>query len=266
MELLLRRAGRGLGFARLSQYGWARKTFLVVAALLGSAAFAAGANLAGRYALWQVVRACLLDKATTGAPLPCLEVDTSDGEARGWAVLRPPIGAPDTILTPTRRIAGIEDPLLYASDVPNYFALAWTARRWLAKADGGAPADERVALAVNSRLARSQDQLHVHIGCLAARFSHSLDEHALGPTSAVWFRGPDIAPGLELWTYRSGVKDWARLEPFRLARALVGEEKALARVTLAAAPVRGEIVVFALKSRPGGWYASAEDVIDARCR
>jgi CDP-diacylglycerol pyrophosphatase len=265
MELLLRRAERGLAFARLSQYGWVRKTLLVVAALLGSAAFAAGANLAGRYALWQVVRACMLDKATIGAPLPCLEVDTSEGEARGWVVLRPPIGAPDTILAPTRRIVGIEDPSLYAPDVPNYFALAWAARRWLVTADGGAPADDRVALAVNSGLARSQDQLHVHIGCVAARFSRSL-EHALGPASATWFRGPDIAPGLELWSYRSGVKDWARLEPFRLARTLVGEEKALARVTLAAAPIRGEIVVFALKSSSGGWYASAEDVIDAKCR
>jgi CDP-diacylglycerol pyrophosphatase len=265
MELLLRRAGRGLAFARFSQYGWARKTCLVVAALLGSAAFAAGANLAGRYALWQVVRACLLDKATTGSPLPCLEVDTSEGEAAGWVVLRPPIGAPDTILAPTRRIFGIEDPSLYAPDVPNYFALAWAARRWLVTADGGAPADDRVALAVNSRLARSQDQLHVHIGCVAAHFSHSL-EHALGPANATWFRGADIAPGLELWSYRSGVKDWARLEPFRLARTLVGEEKELARVTLAAAPIRGEIVVFALKSNPGGWYASAEDVIDSKCR
>jgi CDP-diacylglycerol pyrophosphatase len=193
-------------------------------------------------------------------------VDTSDGEARGWAVLRPPIGPPDTILTPTRRIIGIEDPTLYAPDVPNYFALAWAARHWLANADGGAPADDRVALGVNSRLARSQDQLHVHIGCFAERFAHSLDEHALGPASGAWFRGPDLGAGLELWSYRSGVKDWARLEPFRLVRTLVGDEKALARVTLAAASIRGEIVVFALKSHPGGWYASADDVIDARCR
>ncbi len=266
MELLLKRAGRGLLFARLSQYGWVRKTVLVVAALLGSAAFAAGANLASRYALWQVVRACMLDKTTTGSPLPCLEVDTTGGEARGWAIVRPPFGVPDTILTPTRRIVGIEDPLLDAPDVPNYFALAWAARHWLTTADGGAGADDRVALVVNSRLARSQDQLHVHIGCVTARFSHSLEERALGPASATWFRGPEMAPGLEVWSYRSGVKDWARLEPFRLARTLVGEEKALARVTLAAAPVRGEIVVFAFKSRAGGWYASAEDVIDTRCR
>jgi CDP-diacylglycerol pyrophosphatase len=265
MELLLRRAGRGFGFARLSQYGWARKTLLVVAALLGSAAFAAGANLASRYVLWQVVRACMLDKATTGAPLPCLEVETSDGDARGWVVLRPPIGAPDTILVPTRRIAGIEDHLLYAPNVPNYFALAWAARHWLAKSDGGAPADDRVALAVNSRLARSQDQLHVHVGCLTQRFSRHLDEHALGPASAEWVRGRDIAPGLEFWSYRSGVKDWAQLEPFHLARALVEDEKTLARVTLAAALFHGEIVVFALKSRPSGWYASADDVIDAKC-
>lgn len=262
MELLLRRAGRRAWFPRLSEYGWARRAFLVIAALLGSAALAAGANLAGRYALWQVVRACVLDEATTGSPLPCLEVQTADGDARGWAVLRPPFGDPDTILIPTRRIVGIEDPALQAADTPNYFELAWAARHWLQ----AAPPDDRIALAVNSRLARSQDQLHVHIGCLAASFAPRLDGRALGPATGIWFRAADMAPGLEIWTYRTGRKDWAGLEPFRLARALSPDDPSLARMTLAAAPIHGEFVIFALKSRPGGWYASAEDVIDAHCR
>ena len=264
MDTLTQTPAAPLAYPRFRRNGLGRKLLLGAAALLGSAAIAAGANFASRHALWNVVRACTLDAAATGQPLPCLEVDVSQGEAQGWAVLRPPLGRPDTILTPTRAIVGLEDPSLQASDTPNYFALAWAARRWLAKSDGATPSDERVALAVNSRLARSQDQLHVHIGCLNAGFSQQL-EAALGPKPREWRRGADMAPGLEFWTYRSGGKDLSRLDPFRLARALVGDAGALSRVTLAVAPRKDEFVVVALRSRPNGWYAAAEDVVDARC-
>ena len=54
---------------RLSEIGWGRRMLLIVGALVGSAAVAYAANVAGRAALWQVVRACTLDQATTGSPL-----------------------------------------------------------------------------------------------------------------------------------------------------------------------------------------------------
>lgn len=244
-----------LGRLRLSQFGWGRRAALIAAALIGSAAVGYAGNRASRHALWQVVQACALDKAMTGSALPCLEVGD------GYAVLRPPFGKPDTILTPTQRIVGIEDPLLQRPETPNYFALAWEARRWLTPA----PPPERAALAVNSRQARWQDQLHIHIGCLVPQFAGRLGNRALGPQTGVWFRAPDMAPGLELWTYRTGTKDWTGLAPFRLLQPLVGDAAGMARTTLAAALIGGELVLAALRSRPGGWYASAEDVIDARC-
>lgn len=239
---------------RLSELGWGRRIALVAAALVGSAAVAYAANLAGRNMLLQVVRACALDQATIGSPLPCLE--TNIGE--GFAVLRPPVGAPDTILAPIKPIKGVEDPQLQAPDAPNYFALAYGARRW------AVPERQRVALAVNSRLARSQDQLHVHIGCLSREFSGRLSDGALGPRAAEWFRAGDMAPGLELWTYRGG-RDIAALAPFHLLKGLLGDEKALARTTLAVVETPSDFVVVAMRSRPGGWYAAAEDVVDARC-
>ena len=253
------RPARLTGRPRFREFGWARRTVLVAMALVGSAALAYGANLAGRTALWQVVRACMLDKTTMGSPLPCLEVSLDDG----FAVLRPPIGQPDTILTPTRRIVGIEDPALQAPDAPNYFALAWSARRLLP--GRVAPADDRVALGVNSVLARSQDQLHIHIGCLTPSFAERLRARGLGPKAGVWFRGPDLGKKLELWTFRSGSKDASGLEPFRLARELVGDERSLSRTTLGVITAGGEFVVVALRSRPGGWYAAAEDMLDLGC-
>jgi CDP-diacylglycerol pyrophosphatase len=154
---------------------------------------------------------------------------------------------------------------LQAPDAPNYFALAWDARHWLDSSDGTAPPDDRVALAVNSRMARSQDQLHVHIGCVAATFAPRLQARALGPARDAWFREPDMGPGLEVWTYRTGAKDWRALEPFRLLRTLVSDQRAVQRTTLAVASTPSEFVVVALRSRPGGWYAAAEDILDAKC-
>jgi CDP-diacylglycerol pyrophosphatase len=258
MSTLVTRAARPSIFS-LSRYGWGQRVLLVALALIGSAAFAYAANLASRNALWQVTRVCALDRETTGSPMPCLEVNLADGRAHGYAVLRPPFGRPDTILTPTARVVGLEDPFLQGEDAPNYFALAWDARRWLAPE----PASERVALAVNSRLARSQDQLHVHIGCLSPDFMDRL-KGGVGPKPGVWFRGPDMAPGLEFWTYRSG-KDVSALAPFRLLKSLVGDAAAMRRTTLGVAQWKGEFVVAAMRSRPGGWYAAAEDMINGGC-
>jgi CDP-diacylglycerol pyrophosphatase len=250
---------------RLSEYGWGRKAFLIFAALIGSAAFAYAANLASRTALWQVVRVCTLDQTTRGSPLPCLEVSVADGVERGFVVLRPPFGEPDTILTPTRRIIGLEDPQLGEANLPNYFAFAWAARRWLAASDKPAPDDARVALAINSRLARSQDQLHIHIGCLAPSFAQTLHLQALGPQARDWRRGNDMAPGLELWTWRSGAKDFRDFDPIATLREKFGDETALRRTTLGVVQTASEFVAVALISRPGGWYASAEDLIESRC-
>jgi CDP-diacylglycerol pyrophosphatase len=259
MALPASRSSPRLGRLRLSEYGWSARIALIAAALLGSAALAYAANIVRRNALWHVVQACALDKKLTGSPLPCLEVSGSGAD--GYVVLRPPIGEPDTILAPTRRIAGLEDPFLQTAKAPNYFALAWDARRWLSPE----PTPQRAALAVNSRLARSQDQLHVHIGCLDPEFAGRLGDRALGPATGIWFRAPDMAPGLELWTYRTGTRDWSALSPFRLLKPLVGDVAALRRTTLAGALIGDELVLTALRSRPGGWYASAEDILDPKC-
>ena len=81
------------------------------------------------------------------------------------SLLRPPL-LQDLILVPTRRIVGIEDPFLQSPEAPNYFDAAWRARSFLKGANGQAPDREAVALVANSAFVRTQDQLHIHVGCL----------------------------------------------------------------------------------------------------
>ena len=107
----------------------------IAAAVTAVTAFATLATGLDRLALWQVVRACVADYKLTGAPFPCLEVDLSAGEERGDVVLRPPL-LHDTILAPTRKIVGIEDPFLQSPEAPNYFDAAWRARSFLKGPDG----------------------------------------------------------------------------------------------------------------------------------
>jgi CDP-diacylglycerol pyrophosphatase len=84
---------------------------------------------------------------------------------------------------PSNRLSGVESPLLYRPDTPNYIAQAWHNRDLLDRRNGRPLPHDVVSLTVNSQYRRSQDQLHVHISCttreLRARLLAAQDE--LGP-------------------------------------------------------------------------------------
>ena len=152
-----------------------------------------------RGALWQVVRTCVAVHALTGAAFPCLEVNISDGDERGYVILRSPLGKPDIILSPTRKIVGVEDPSLSTLDAPNYFEDAWNARGFLYDAHRKPLARDDVAVGVNSRYSRSQDQLHIHIGCVSREARQTIRTIAPELSENKWVRIPETIRGLSLW-------------------------------------------------------------------
>jgi CDP-diacylglycerol pyrophosphatase len=120
-------------------------------------------------ALWTIVHGrCVPDKQQHGDPAPCAAVELTHGVERGYAVLKDINGTTQYLLVPTRRITGIEDAALLAPDAVNYFDAAWNARSFVDKAAGRQLPDDALSLAVNSVLARSQNQLHIHIDCIHA--------------------------------------------------------------------------------------------------
>ena len=127
-----------------------------------------------RGVLWRVVQACVADHSLTGAPFPCLEVDTAGGPERGYVVLRAPFVRSHTVVAPMVQTIGIEAPRLRGQNAPNYFDDAWAARGYATKGLARAPGRADFALAVNSRVGRSQDQLHIHIDCIRARVRDAL--------------------------------------------------------------------------------------------
>ncbi len=241
----------------------------VAAALTATTAFATFAIGLDRMALWQVVRACVADFKLTGSPFPCLAVDLSGGEERGSVVIRPPL-LQDLILAPTRMIVGIEDPFLQSPGAPNYFDAAWRARSFLKGADGQAPDREAVALIANSAVARGQDQLHIHVGCLIPSARRALAGAAPAVPIGEWVRIGAVIPHQVFWATRIRVLSDA--EPFRLAaEAFADKVRDRGQLTVGVAGVRvegdDEFLIFAsYVGAPHAWGpVGADDLLDRDC-
>ena len=232
-----------------------------------------------RGALWKVVQTCVANHALTGRDFPCLEVNVSGGAERGYVILRPPLARPDVILAPTRKIVGIEDPSLLISGAPNYFEDAWNARDFLSKAHRKPLGREDVALAVNSRPTRSQDQLHIHIGCLSSQAKQTLQALAPDLPANRWVRigkplnlgAPAQSPGF--WGRRVDQETLAGVNPFRLAaegRPDLGANRSRLMIVVAGirlADGRGGFVLLAAHNDSAGPsdQLSAEDFLDNSC-
>ena len=123
-------------------------------------------TLSQRGVLWHVVQTCVAAHDLTGLSFPCLSVETAQGVERGYAVLRAPLEKSHIIVSPTVRTIGIEADRLRGAGAPNYFADAWASRQYAIEGLARAPGRADLALAINSRFGRSQDQLHIHVDCI----------------------------------------------------------------------------------------------------
>src|SRR5689334_17150109 len=170
--------GPRLSSAHLSWTRWrcpaaVRVTLVLALLLLVSYTWAADPD-----ALWNIVHGqCVPDQQEHDNPKPCAMVALQDGLERGYAVLKDLRGAAQFLLIPTARISGIERPKLLVSDAPNYFAAAWQARSYVdARAHRILPR-ESISLAINSRVSRTQNQLHIHIDCIRTDVRDALRKH-----------------------------------------------------------------------------------------
>ena len=249
----------------------------LIAALCVAAAFALALQGAGgtafRGVLWKVVRTCVANSRLTGSPFPCLEVNLAGGMARGYIVLRSPVGEPDLILSPTRRSIGVEDPSLREPGAPNYFADAWKAQSYLGARRRGPLAHGDIGLAVNSRVSRTQDQLHIHIGCLTRdadrtvrALAPELDDHEWRPIAG-------RIHGLRFWGRLIDQDTLEGVNPFQLAAlagAAKGDDGSDLMIVAAGATLghgREGFVLLASRDDPNAVTPkyTAENFLDPRC-
>jgi CDP-diacylglycerol pyrophosphatase len=150
-------------------------------------------------ALWAIVHGqCVPNLYEHHDPAPCAQADLSRGEDRGWVVFKDSEGYRQYLLMPTAHIPGIESPELLAPGATNYFGVAWQARAFVEQRAGGTVPRDWMSLAVNSSVARSQNQLHIHIDCLRADVRDTLDSNA-GDIGATWAPFPTPLAGHTYW-------------------------------------------------------------------
>jgi CDP-diacylglycerol pyrophosphatase len=159
-------------------------------------------------------------------------------------------------------------------EAPNYFEDAWNARAFLHRALQKPTARDDVVLAVNSRVSLTQDQLHIHIGCLSSEAKRTL--HLLAPAliETRWVPLGKPFHGLKFWG-RLVIRDsLVRMNPVRLAAEdWHNQTKDLSQLTIGVAGLkltdgREGFVLLASHENPFGEY-SAEDFLDyseTRCR
>lgn len=220
-------------------------------------------------ALWRIVHDACVPHAEAGeGPKPCEAVDLSEGEAEGVAILKDLVGVAQMLAIPTRRISGIEDPQMIAPDAPPVFADGWQAKALVERRLGRPLPREAVALAINSKWARSQDQLHVHVDCVAkpvaaalADYRLSLDDH--------WRAMTVPLAGRVYFARRLEFADFRDASPFRLlADGIEGAKADMGAYSLAAVGANfdgkpGFILLADSFSLEGGGHA--EDIQDHGC-
>lgn len=115
-----------------------------------------------RKALWSVIRGLCIPASYLGLSFPCVKVDRSEG----YAIIRSPSRSRvDFIIAATSKIEGIESLIRSKVTSPNLWKAAWLSRDLLRETSDHDISWDEIVMAINSKATRSQDQLHLHLGC-----------------------------------------------------------------------------------------------------
>lgn len=189
-----------------------------------------GLQLPDTNALWRIVQTAECSPESRS----CFERNN----AKGYVVIKDRDGVNQLLLLPTAQIAGIDDPNLSSVDTVNLFAMAWESRKW-SHALAALPPD-RLSLALNSYVSRTQDQLHIHIDCVDKDVHKSLE----GLWTAISYQWQPIPRELKGHKYYARRIDNLNAEsPLALLRSIGMTKEDIGRWTL--------VVVGAPAKQPG---------------
>ena len=230
------------------------------------------ASAANRGGLWVVVHdICVPAYQSIGVGFPCSEVNIAEGLERGFAVLRAPSSATHVIVVPTARISGIESPALLRENAPNYWEAAWDARRFVEEGARRQLPRDKIGMAINSAASRSQDQLHIHVACIAPKVAEFLRRHQAEIHEAWSFLNSALL-GHRFSAMKVETDSLAHVDPFKLLnRGLPSARFSMRSQTLAVigATFSGGGIGFYLLANESGAsprkIVSAEALLDANC-
>jgi CDP-diacylglycerol pyrophosphatase len=229
---------------------FAAATELIAAMVAGPSPSVSAAN---RGELWLIVHdICLPAYRSIGVAFPCAEVNLTNGLDRGFAVLQAPSSTAHVIVVPTTRISGIESPALQSKDAPNYWEAAWNARRFVEQGARRRLPREKIGMAINSAASRSQDQLHIHVSCIAPAVADFLRRHQAEIRGA-WSPLRAKLAGHKFSAMKVETESLTQVEPFKLLmRGLPSTKLSFGRQTLA-------VIGATFRNGSSGFYLLAND-------
>lgn len=211
----------------------------------------------------QVLDQCLLNQRLQHNPAPCAQVNLNGG----YVIYKDKHGPLQYLLMPGYRINGIESPLLTEPGTANFFWQAWQARSFMSEKYGRPIPEQAVSLAINSRIGRTQNHLHIHISCLRADVRKQLDK-AIAKIGTRWQPLPGGLRGHEYLARRVSESELAQRSPFMILAEEVPEAgEHMGRYALAVARQRdGSFVLLATQRNLLALnLASAEEIQDHGC-
>lgn len=221
----------------------------------------------GPSSLWRVVHVLCEVSAKMGGAFPCMSLTENKGGLSGWALLR--VGQDHILTVPTRRITGIESPDIFIPAMPNFWNVAWQARKFLDPNTQGPIARDRVALVINSLHARSQNQLHIHTSCIRKDVAMSVESQA-GVITKDWGILKPTIDGIHYRVRSVEADDLKDVNIFQLLPAAVrSKPDAMAKQTIAvigATLPDGKPGFYILNDQTHGRYSGhAEYLLDTSC-
>jgi CDP-diacylglycerol pyrophosphatase len=209
--------------------------------------------------LWRIARQC---KESLTKNSGC-RAYVADGDQE-YAIIKDnsPVKPQAYLIIPVARVTGIEDPRVLTAPLSKLWQSAWL---WAAEYPGFPPS--RTGLEINSAMARSQNQLHIHISCVLPEVTDALSKADIpsDPQKAITMTFPS-----DRSTYRvvrvENLRD--ANSPFVVVGKMAGVDannmKDQSILVVAAQKQPGFYVLDTTADGPGTGYA--EDLLDQKCQ
>ncbi|MEH2405632.1 CDP-diacylglycerol diphosphatase [Nostoc sp.] len=217
--------------------------------------------------LWNKVQKCITNQREIHKPDPCVYVDINNKYvvANGSKPV-------DYLLVPTDKISGIEAPQISQSNSRNYWQYAWkkaTDKDYIRSKAPQVKYPEQIGLAINSKQARHQDQLHIHMSCIKKVVSEELEKGEKTREITDRFQSQKYV-NLEGNNYsirllkNDSLSDYNN--PFLLVKEFVGQTKMEEQSIAVVGRKQGGFYILNTQSdTQSGYKAVAEKLLDEDC-
>ena len=239
-----------------------RRTFIFCFGL-GLLLSASSAWSASRDFLWnRVHNECEPAYVNNDNYAPCTLVDKDDN----YVIYKVDNDKYQYLLLPTDKVTGVEDKSLLKDDAKNYFFFAWNVKELVSEKLDRKIKEKNISMTINPVNGRSQDQLHIHISCLAPYVREAVDKLDLSTFDESWHPFPVPLKGHNYNFKKLSLSQFKHGNIFRIVNdKAISDKKEMQYTTIALLNVGIDKFLLLESSGSVGNAVSAETLQDHSC-